>query len=828
MTFVETVIRQPENANVRSVMRALLVGLLLGCSIIASAQATSQGNEPATAQSRSMLFTPGSVEIKSLPKNLFVDQVDFWTAPAHMGQKQWEWAAPAIIAGAGLIAADNNIEKHVPRSSTTVSHAVTASNAGVAALAGAGAGLFALGHLKGDDHERETGILAGEAAIGAFLDTEAFKYAAGRERPFTGSGTGRFFVGGDSFPSVHASVGWAIASVIAHEYPGFLSQVLSYGVAGGVSAARWGGQKHFASDLVIGSALGWYMGWQVYHSHYSDADLARYGTFSKGEKEESGARNIGSAYVPLDSWIYPALERLVALGYIDTAALGLRPWTRLECMRLLDEASDHQADMVSPLEVQQLYDALAHEFAVESDEISGKSTRNAHLESVYERTLGISGTPLTDNYHFGQTLLNDYGRPYEEGVNAVAGASGWGTAGPFVFYARGEYQYAPSAAAPSATELDFFHSTDAWPAFPPLPVAQTSRFQLLDSYVGMNFANWQLSFGKHSLWWGPSDGGAMIYTNNAPPLNKTFMLDRVTPFQLPWLLRYLGDIRLQFFIGQLSGQEFKNTIFSGSSTSTTIGQYGKDLNPQPFLSGGKISLKLAKNFEFGMAKTTLYGGPGNPLTPKTFLQSTAGVHVNGDVLGDGRTSADFSYRIPYLRDWITLYGEALSEDEISPMPYMRKSVSEGGLYFAKIPRIPKLDLRLEGGYTSPTLFYDGCTSCFYSNFQYVSGYTNQGQLIGTWVGRAAQGELIRTNYWLGPRKKIGLELRHRKIDRQYVPQGGTQNDLSVNADIFTARDFRFSGNLQYERWQIPLLANSRQSNVAASFQFSFWPTARVH
>jgi hypothetical protein len=153
---------------------------------------------------------------------------------------------------------------------------------------------------------------------------------------------------------------------------------------------------------------------------------------------------------------------------------------------------------------------------------------------------------------------------------------------------------------------------------------------------------------------------------------------------------------------------------------------------------------------------------------------------------------------------------------------MRKSVSQGGLYFAKLPKVPKLDLRLEGGYTSPVTF---CTSCFYTNAQYISGYNNDGRLIGTWIGRASQGELIRTNYWLSPRKKIGLELRHRKNDRQYLPQGGTQNDIAVNADIFTGPGFRFQGNLQYELWQIPLLAATRQSNVAVSFQFSFWPTA---
>lgn len=29
----------------------------------------------------------------------------------------------------------------------------------------------------------------------------------------------------------------------------------------------------------------------------------------------------GSTYVPVDSWIYPALDRLHGLGYVDTAFL---------------------------------------------------------------------------------------------------------------------------------------------------------------------------------------------------------------------------------------------------------------------------------------------------------------------------------------------------------------------------------------------------------------------------------------------------------------------------------------------------------------------------
>src|SRR5205823_10693124 len=45
------------------------------------------------------------------------------------------------------------------------------------------------------------------------------------------------------------------ASVIAHEYPGPLTQLFAYGMAGGVSAARWGGQKHFASDVLLAVPL---------------------------------------------------------------------------------------------------------------------------------------------------------------------------------------------------------------------------------------------------------------------------------------------------------------------------------------------------------------------------------------------------------------------------------------------------------------------------------------------------------------------------------------------------------------------------------------------
>jgi hypothetical protein len=530
--------------------------------------------------------------------------------------------------------------------------------------------------------------------------------------------------------------------------------------------------------------------------------------------------------VPLDSWIYPAIERLAALGYVRTSILGLRPWTRLECLRLLGEAEDRQPETDAPVEVQELYQALSREFEYEREGPEPANRVHAQVESVYARTVGISGKPLTDNEHFGQTIMNDYGRPFQEGFNSAVGSSAWTTVGPFVVYAHGEYQSAPSAPSLPPSALDFISRADGLPPNPPgMPIAATSRFQLLDAYVAMNLSNWQISFGKQSLWWGPGDEGAMLFTNNAEPLSKMFRINRVSPFRLPSVLRYFGDIRTELFLGQVSGQQFINNALPGTPPNPQ-GQYGKSLASQPFLMGGKISFKFTPNLEVSMSKTSLYGGPGNPLTAKTFLQSSFSLHENGFSVGDGRSAFDFSYRIPKLRDWLSVYGDAFQEDEISPLNRPYKAAFQAGMYLAKFPTIPRLDLRIEGGTTSPINF-PTCNGCFYSNIQYLNGYTSNGQLMGTWLGRAAQGESVKSTYWLGPQKKIGVELRHRQIDRQFLPQGGSQSDVGVNGEFFLHSGFRFSGTVQYERWQIPILAAGRQSNVTAMFEFGYWPRVRT-
>jgi membrane-associated phospholipid phosphatase len=817
---------------------ALLLGFLLGSTFALSAQTVDRPQPSRDSVNRdpdSVDLSLPPVRLRSLPRNLFVDQKNFVTAPSRMTYSQWQWTVPIGFATAALLASDTAVERHVPTNPATVSHAVTASNAGLAAFAGLGAGMYLWGYATNRDQPRETGLLAGEAGIDALIDSVALSYIFGREPPFTGDGRGRFFQGGTSFPSEHAAISWAIASVIAHEYPGVLTQAFAYGAATGVGAARIIGHKHFATDVIVGSALGWYLGREVFraHSRYSNAQIARFGTFTTNEDEDLSRqpRNMGSPYVPLDSWIYPAIERLTALGYIHSGFADMRPWTRMDCARQIKESSNLIANEQAPFrEAVRLNDLLRTEFSYETALLEGGKNEDIRIESVYTRGMEIVNQPLTDGYHFAQTIINDFGRPEEQGFNAVSGVSGWANLGPFSFYVRGEYQHSPFAPALplsarlAISEEDFAHSlvVAPFPLPPDTPTASFNQGRLLDTYVALNLNNWQLSYGNQSLWWGPSEGGPLMYTDNGQPV-RMFRINRVVPFTLPSIFSAIGPIRIEAFLGQYSGQEFVYT------PSGLVGQYGVSLPNQPVLHGERISFKPTSNLEIGVSRTTDYGGPGYPVTLDTMLRSlfSTGNTLSGNPNkpGSRRAGLDFSYRLPGLRNLVTFYGEGMAEhNEVTPLIGPDVGAWLGGLYFPRIPKIQKLDLRLEGGYTDPVnTLPDVAFGAFYWDGTWLSGFQNGRHLLGSWIGRQGQGEQAWTTYWFTAHNKLQFGFRHQKDSNEFVPGGGSLTDANVRAEFWPNSTVGFSFSAQYERWVFPVIQPNASTNVAAAIGIVFQP-----
>jgi len=744
--------------------------------------------------------------------HLVQDQRSFWLAPAHFHKQDLEWFVPFAGVTAGFIQGDSWVSKQIPLGE--VNRSKTFSNYATYSLIAAGGGSFLLGHLKNDDQMSETGLLSGEAAINATAVSYFIKNVTRRERPYQQNGTGTFFQGGSSFPSEHAAIAWSIASVMAHEYPGTFTKILAYGLATGISATRVTGQQHFPSDVVVGSALGWYFGRQVYRAHH-DSDLggSSWGSLlpEKSGEATRNPENMGSPAVPLDSWIYPAMQRLISLGYIKSGYLGIRPWTRLECARMLEEAQQQIEDAGDQGgEAFRIYNDLEEELSFETGRLNGAANLGMSLDSVYTRTTQISGSPLRDGYHFGQTIINDYGRPYGEGFNVVGGLTAHAEAGPLSISLQGEYQHSPAV---TSDPLSVLQATAAIDSTLPLAdgTAQLNRFRLLDSTVAVIFHNTQVSFGQQSLWLGPSESGPFLFSNNAEPMTM-LRIDSVSPYEVPLISKLLGPMRSQFFIGRLSGQnwEFSPVL------------YGPNLSSQPFVHGTKFSFHPTDNLEFGIGFTAQFGGPGNPFTWGNFAK-TFYSHQNTIAGNPGKrlSEFDFNYRVPGLRNWLTVYADSMVIDEYSPLGSNRPAINPG-IYLSHVPKIPKLDLRIEGitdDMNVPSHFGPGA---FYWDERYHSGYTNNGNLIGSWIGRRGRGEQGWLTYRFSPRSNIQFGYQHNSVDKAFL-QGGTLQDFNLRTDLMLTHTLGISGFVQRETWNFPVLSPTAQTDTTASVQLTFWP-----
>jgi len=806
---------------------AVALGTILAVAGIARGQepeTTEKNGEMKTAQQK-----PGSgaqpVEAKvpaakhnwltERVKDFAGDQKALWTSPKNLQISDATWLLPVSGITAGLVVTDADYSRHISHDPKTMSHYNTISNAGIAALAGGAGAMWALSYKNHNSHWRETGFLAGEAAINSFVISEAMKYSFRRDRPIEGDGTGSFFRNGASFPSEHAAAAWSIAGVIAHEYPGPLTKILAYGAAGLISYSRVKARQHFPSDVFVGGLIGDLVAQNIYSRHF-DPELggSDWPSVSQyfAEHWKPSPLSAGSPYVRLDSWIYPAIERLAAMGVVDTAFLGLRPWTRLECANLTEEAEGNLADGRENSQADDIVTALRTEFASEFAMFENGVENSARIESVYTRMTGISGPPLNDSYHFGQTIINNDGRPYQEGFSNSTGFSTYATAGRFTIYINGEYQHAPSAAGFSAPVRSFIASIDQTPLQPTSPIPTVDQFRLLDTYVSANLEGWDLSFGKQSLWWGPGDGTALIFSNNAEPIYMA-RVSRTAPFLLPWILGKLGPVKVELFFGQLAGNQFP---------------------PRPLMHGEKISFKPTQNLELGFSRTSEFGGVGRPLTPAAILNSyfsftSSGAYGPNDNPGKRTGGFDFSYRLPFVRRWLTLYADSISNDDPSPIDAPRRAAINSGLYMPRIPGIPKLDLRVEAGYTDTVTSRSvGGKFYYWELFYYHNLYTNKNNIFGSWIGREGVGYQAFSTYRFSAKNGIQFAYRHAKVDGDFVPGGVNQNDGSIKLDWWVRHDLSLSTFVQYEKWSAPILASGPQSNWTSTVEVTFWPRQWSH
>jgi len=247
---------------------------------------TSLGTSQRSASSPHPEERCGLKKLDQCLKDLAHDQAGIWTSPLRLNSHDSTWLVPFAGATGAAFAYDQDALRQIGTTNKSLvnkSETVSEFGSPYATFGEAGA-LYLLGALKHNEHLRETGILGAEAVANASLVAEGLKLATNRERPDDGLGTGRFWPHGtqnysldSSFPSGHAAASWALARVIAAEYPGWLTKFGAYGFATAISASRITGRQHFPSDVVVGSTFGYLIGgYVVRHHSLANQDASSY------------------------------------------------------------------------------------------------------------------------------------------------------------------------------------------------------------------------------------------------------------------------------------------------------------------------------------------------------------------------------------------------------------------------------------------------------------------------------------------------------------------------------------------------------------------------
>ncbi|HEY5329570.1 MAG TPA: capsule assembly Wzi family protein [Acidobacteriaceae bacterium] len=531
----------------------------------------------------------------------------------------------------------------------------------------------------------------------------------------------------------------------------------------------------------------------------------------------------GSTYIPVDSPIYPLALRLYSLGYLDTAFISMRPWTRRSLLHALTQSATDATNDGNE-QAQQIVARLLEDLSAETP---GKGLIRGNVfgvESVYTRAMGITGIPLHDSYHLGQTLFNDYGRPYAKGFNNITGFSSVNEKGRFSLYVRGEYQHAPAGDSYSLALASQISCIDSICPFAPpndpqdtIPygatVAAKNPFRLQEATLSYHVEGHEISFGKSDSWMGPGLGGGMAWSDNAEDI-YSFRINRVEPWHIPYLSAVLGPIRYDFFVGSLKGHTDPN---------------------DPWVHSEMFAFAPTSNFQFGFQRTVIWGGKGHtPITIHSFLKSffdindtTFAEKIGRDDPGARFSTFNFSWRLPFMRHHVTLYTDSIVHDDVTPPSAPRRAAYRPGLYLAQFPHLPKLDLRVEAASTdTSTLRSLNGQFNYYEGIQ-VQGYTNKGFIMGDWIGREAKGGQAWLTYHLSGDEWVQLSYLNKKTPKDFIPGGTTQNQFKIDVLKNLGHNLQLDAWMQVERWKAPIYKPGPQSDTTIAAQFTWYPKLRT-
>lgn len=256
----------------------------------------------------------------ALPRSAAVGQTATVNDSIHASKTLFTWRDAALAAGftgltIGMFPVDQSLAQHLQDSSTQASHFLKNASRDIQYFADPGSivigvSLYGIGRVAKWRDVADLGLHGTEAIVLAGIVTAAIKDVAGRARPYVSLDTsshdfgfGRGFGKGgyQSFPSGHTSAAFAAASVVTTEsqrwWPNgvwFVAPAM-YGGATLVGLSRMYNNAHWASDVVVGAAIGTFSGIKVvrYSHGHSNNLIDRWFLSVQAMPAPSGAPALG-------------------------------------------------------------------------------------------------------------------------------------------------------------------------------------------------------------------------------------------------------------------------------------------------------------------------------------------------------------------------------------------------------------------------------------------------------------------------------------------------------------------------------------------------------
>ncbi|NCO50912.1 MAG: capsule assembly Wzi family protein [Deltaproteobacteria bacterium] len=455
-----------------------------------------------------------------------------------------------------------------------------------------------------------------------------------------------------------------------------------------------------------------------------------------------------SPSIPLDSWVYPALDKLAGFAQFDSNIQGLKPLSRHEVARRVALLRQELA-LTDALPVAlELIEVLERELEAELAELSKLAPTPAwriepmnNLGTYYVFRDGPASIFHGSNARQFALDVNRDGRDGREQSN-------------FEFSWTSRVRIGQHLMADWHPRIDWQEGSEG-------------RLRTTTGQIALAAGPVTLSAGRQSLWWGPGQNGSLLLTNNAKPL-EMLRLHSPESLTLPWLFKFIGPFQFDLFLSRLESEREV---------------------PNPNLLGLRFNFKPTRWLELGAARVVMFGGEGTPtLDFGDYLTILSGRNLDGgEDTSNSLAAVDFRLTLPWTHG-LQLYGELGGEDEANHLP--SKIAFLAGIYLPRFTFSGRFDLRIEYADLSPP---GRGGAVWYRHGLYRSGYTYHGKIIGHHAGGDAQDLWVESRAFLpgGVSLAINFESLQRGIS-QPIQEKHYRPGFELRWRIKRADELRFT------------------------------------